>query len=397
VHVFLASLDYPDREGGGGGVGSYAQALGQGLVRRGHQVTVAALPGSHDREGVFDDEGVRVVRRRPGQLHYWLGKFPLIGPVFSLPLRELEYARLLSQVFLAEHRRAPVSLVEGTETGGFLLARHCPRLQVRYQVMLHGERYTFAKYTPTVPMTAAIRLSRVIQRNALRRACRLSAPSQAHAREAESELGLAPGTVCVRAHAGPDHREDGDPRSAAVRDVPLLYAGRIEPRKGIDCLLAAFARLARASREAKLLVVGSFHPTYPENRFRSECSRRGIAKRVEIRGRIPRSALLELLRRTRVFVCPSFYETFGYAALEALEAGCRVVLTDIPVFRELFGESVVYFPAGDDAALAAALKQCLASGATGTRLPGWNLSDSDSWLRAWVADATDGSKVGGDR
>jgi len=42
------------------------------------------------------------------------------------------------------------------------------------------------------------------------------------------------------------------------------------------------------------------------------------------------------------FVYPSLYEGFGIPPLEAMSLGCPVVLSDIPVFREIFGDAACY-------------------------------------------------------
>ncbi|MCV0397210.1 MAG: glycosyltransferase family 4 protein [Rhizobiaceae bacterium] len=56
-----------------------------------------------------------------------------------------------------------------------------------------------------------------------------------------------------------------------------------------------------------------------------------------------------------IFVAPSRYEPFGLAPLEAARSGCALVLSDIPVFRELWDGAALFFPPDDPAALADAV------------------------------------------
>lgn len=49
-----------------------------------------------------------------------------------------------------------------------------------------------------------------------------------------------------------------------------------------------------------------------------------------------------LMQNSRAFLFPSFYEGFGIPPLEALSTGCPVVVSDIPVMHEVFGDSVHY-------------------------------------------------------
>ncbi len=48
-----------------------------------------------------------------------------------------------------------------------------------------------------------------------------------------------------------------------------------------------------------------------------------------------------------IFVSTSLYEPFGLAVLEAAQAGCPLVLSDIATFRELWDGAAIFFPPGD--------------------------------------------------
>jgi glycosyltransferase involved in cell wall biosynthesis len=72
-------------------------------------------------------------------------------------------------------------------------------------------------------------------------------------------------------------------------------------------------------------------------------------------GALPHAAAAALVRNAGVFVAPSRYEPFGLAVAEAARAARALVLSDIPVFRELWGHSAIYVSPGDAEALAAAI------------------------------------------
>src|SRR5690606_38372171 len=69
--------------------------------------------------------------------------------------------------------------------------------------------------------------------------------------------------------------------------------------------------------------------------------------------------LADLFRRASAFGFLSEYEGFGLTPLEALAAGVPAVVLDTPVAREIYGDAVIYVPAGDVAAAAAAITRLL--------------------------------------
>ncbi len=77
-------------------------------------------------------------------------------------------------------------------------------------------------------------------------------------------------------------------------------------------------------------------------------------------GRLDDAALAGWLAAQPIFVSPALYEPFGLAVLEAAQAGCPLVLSDIPGFRELWEGAAVLTPVSDVGALAGALESLAA-------------------------------------
>jgi len=67
----------------------------------------------------------------------------------------------------------------------------------------------------------------------------------------------------------------------------------------------------------------------------------------------------DLLACAAVFVSAARYEPFGLAVLEAAQAGCALVLSDIPTFRELWDGAARFVAPQDEAAIAAAITAVL--------------------------------------
>jgi glycosyltransferase involved in cell wall biosynthesis len=72
-----------------------------------------------------------------------------------------------------------------------------------------------------------------------------------------------------------------------------------------------------------------------------------IACNCELIGEISRSDLLGQMENASIFISPALYEPFGLCVLEAASAGCALVLSDIPTFRELWNDAAVFFDPRD--------------------------------------------------
>jgi glycosyltransferase involved in cell wall biosynthesis len=72
-------------------------------------------------------------------------------------------------------------------------------------------------------------------------------------------------------------------------------------------------------------------------------------------GRVAPDEHAALLARAAVYCAPALYEPFGLGILEAAQAGCALVLGDIPSLREVWGDAAVFAPPREHDALAAAL------------------------------------------
>ncbi len=126
----------------------------------------------------------------------------------------------------------------------------------------------------------------------------------------------------------------------------VIFVGNIKAHKGLRTLLEAFPAF-RGKTGAGLVIVGS-----ADNfRTRDEETQGLLGKGgegIEFTGHVSDERLLELLASARLLVQPSLYEGFGIPPLEALYCGTRAVISDIPVFRELYADFPVrFFRAGD--------------------------------------------------
>lgn len=139
------------------------------------------------------------------------------------------------------------------------------------------------------------------------------------------------------------------PAESSTRPVVLATGNRL-PHKNFEGLLAAWHHMPPERRP--LLVVPGSHSTDP---LQAVVARLGLDQDVELRGWISSSELEALYASAAAYVCPSLFEGFGLPVLEAMQRGCPVVCSDIPVLREVGGEAVRYVDARRPDALAAAV------------------------------------------
>lgn len=350
MHICFASLDYPDKTSGGG-VGTYVKTIAHELIRRGHRVSVIALRKGKELSDRSNDEGVNIYWITPGNIHWYVSKLPFVGKLFALPIREIEYSDAVLKAIRKIDREEPLDIVEGIETGacGFRSLRSGIKTVIR----LHGERYTFVKYTPPGHIPIHVRISRHLQRRFFLSADQLTAPSQTHADEISSELKhKCPSIKVIPNPIQVLHVERNEEKN---HDQPLfLYVGRLERRKGLIPLLEAIPKISNKVPKAKFIFAGNKHPSIPANKIECLLDDLDIRESVEFHGHVSTDELKLLYSMASVVVLPSYYETFGYVYFEALLYCMPIVAFDTGTARDFIidGKNGFLVPVDDIGALA---------------------------------------------
>ncbi len=142
----------------------------------------------------------------------------------------------------------------------------------------------------------------------------------------------------------------------------VLFVGTIEPRKGLDVLLAAFAQLAANNPTIELWIAGQ--PGWAVQEFETLLAAHGSAARIRRLGFVDEAVLPALLRQARVVAYPSRGEGFGLPVLEALACGAMVVTSKDTVMAEVAGTTAALVGVGDADALAVAIDAAMCLGDT---------------------------------
>jgi glycosyltransferase involved in cell wall biosynthesis len=165
-------------------------------------------------------------------------------------------------------------------------------------------------------------------------------------------LAVVPLGVDATRFSTPAGQPPSDPRPY------LLFVGNIEPKKGLEALLDAYARIAPA---LGLDLVLAGRPGWRCEKLLERLRRWCGPGRVVLAGRVSDEELVRLYQGAWAFVFPSLCEGFGLPVLEAMAAGAPVIHSNHPAVREVVGSAGVVFPVGDGEALAKALRHLNAS------------------------------------
>jgi D-inositol-3-phosphate glycosyltransferase len=143
----------------------------------------------------------------------------------------------------------------------------------------------------------------------------------------------------------------------------LLYVGRLQPIKGLEVLLEAMRHLPEAVR---LAIVGG-EQDEPEGshgeRMRAQVAALGLGQRVSFLGAQPQRRLRLFYAAADAVVMPSYYESFGMVALEAMACGAPVIASRVGGLATTVRHGVTGYlvPEGSPKALAARLRELVES------------------------------------
>lgn len=145
----------------------------------------------------------------------------------------------------------------------------------------------------------------------------------------------------------------------------ILFVGRIDPIKGLDVLVDALCGLRSAlwsPAPPHLYLIGGTpdDPGYAALIARARAC--GLDEAITFVGSVPHADLAPWYRAADVVAVPSFYESFGLVAVEAMAAGTPVVASNVGglAFTVEDGTAGFLVPPKDPDALAAALRRVLA-------------------------------------
>lgn len=142
---------------------------------------------------------------------------------------------------------------------------------------------------------------------------------------------------------------------------PIVFVGTLEPRKNLPRLFEAYEQVVTRMPDAPPLVLAGRRVEQSAAILDGLTARRALAGRVVYRGYITDEDRHRLYAKASMLVLPSLEEGFGMTAVEAMQAGVPVVVSDRGALPEVVGDAgIVVDPTRADD-IAAAIERLLAS------------------------------------
>ncbi|MGE5116661.1 MAG: glycosyltransferase family 4 protein [Betaproteobacteria bacterium] len=347
-----------------GGQNIYVAHVARALARAGHHVDVFTRRDEGALPPVVDVRpGVRVMHIPAGP--------PRFVPKEQLLPHMGEFTHAAQRLFAAS---VPYDAIHANFFMSGLVGL---RLQERFGVPLvmtfHALGLVRREYQGAADAFPAARID--IERRIVRQADSLIAECPQDKSDLMRLYGASAARIAV-VPCGVDREEFAPGERAPARrrlgladdEFVVLQLGRLVPRKGIDNVIRAVARLDRALN-ARLLVVGGDAPEPDERatpeigRLRAIAAQCGIADRVSFTGQRQRHQLRDCYLAADVFVTTPWYEPFGITPLEAMACGTPVIGSAVGGIKHSVLDGVTGFlvPPEDPPALAERLVQLHAS------------------------------------
>jgi glycogen synthase len=377
MQIGLISREYPPFFGGG--IGSYTVRWSRALAAAGHRVVVITVSGEGREER--DRDGEVTVIRLPfikGIAHGgdWSGPHPAIStPTTRAAFAAFSPVAVFSmQIAGAIERIAAefgLDVMEAPDTGALawfqLNARRTGHLRLASRIVtcVHSPSEWIARWNRsplTGPRDAALA---AMERDQCRWSDGVVAPSSVMADWVSTNWGVERSAIRVIPYPLGDL--EGVAKAAVQAATPatepgrLLFAGRLEPRKGIDTLLEGFAAAVEAGADLTLDLAGEDMPdpsgTGRHGALLLDRLPAPVRARVRVHGRLAEPELSELRARASAIAIPSPMDNYPNTCMEGMAEGRIVVAARAGGMAEIVrhDQDGLLFEAGDGAGLGAAL------------------------------------------
>ncbi|MBL4698499.1 MAG: glycosyltransferase family 4 protein [Phycisphaerales bacterium] len=358
LSVALVSREYPPFFGGG--IGTYARWIVPALTHAGVRVHVIteAYDKTHARTEV---DGLTTVHRV--QMGIGRGGWTNAASRFSINAgRKVAQLWRTGQIDVAEFAEC-----EGAGLATMMMRDPSNRIPTIVQLHTPSEQFFALRSLSSRTLDASLATYFQNERLAMRLADAILAPSQFIADRTHEHYGfdVAPTVIpyATGALAAPPVPADED------RGLRVIYAGRIEPRKGVESLIKAWSGVIKRHPSARLFLAGADTSGAPDGgsmrAYLPELLDEQSRGSVKFLGRLSAEALRDQYARAHLSVIPSLWENFPNVCIESMSSARAVLVGDAGGMREMIGttRAGLTFASGDELELCEKMCALLDEGA----------------------------------
>jgi len=130
-------------------------------------------------------------------------------------------------------------------------------------------------------------------------------------------------------------------------NINAVFLGRIKVSKGVFDLLDIWSLVIKEKENLQLTIIGSGEEKI-QNELHKQIRLKKLEKNISVIGFVDSEKKYELMKNSNVFIFPSHEEGFGIAIAEALACSMNVLVWDLPVYEEIYGNNIIKIDMGNN-------------------------------------------------
>jgi len=139
--------------------------------------------------------------------------------------------------------------------------------------------------------------------------------------------------------------------------IDALFIGRINETKGVFDLLKVISLLKDWFPDFQLAIMGT-GDSFTIGRLKAKIKEHNLSRNVKFLGYIDNQEKFNIIKSSKIFLFPSYKESFGISLLEAACSGVKAFAYDLEAYRNIYkNNEVIFLPVGDYKAIARKVKE----------------------------------------
>lgn len=330
MHIAIVNSEYPSPSGfDQGGIATYCYTMAEALASQGHKIELFLRQNTIPQK-VSDSISLHFYH------HKSTGKFARFLNLSGKDSTFWEHCHSnhINELLIQIHRKHKIDIVEYPDYGG--LAACSGSLPFPAVINFHTPTEIVDKLNSTT-LTKSIKKWHRFEKNALLHRNGYRCPSHALRAEICNLYKLPESSITIIRNPIDTNRFDPIKKQTIDGRFDILFAGRLEKRKGAEILIKALPSILDLNNNINITFAGN---TEPGGAFHlRDALERSLTKdqrqRVFFSGPLTPEKLSIIYCRSSLFLFPSIFENAPYALLEAIAAKLPVVASDSSGINEI--------------------------------------------------------------